>query len=334
MINAAFLLETEPFADVYGHECLAAVAAHARVLGPTPLTAAALAANPPDWLPEVEVLFTGWGTPMLDAALLARLPRLRAVFYGAGSLRSIVTEACWERGLIFASAAAVNAVPVIEYTLGAILLSFKRVWHHARLVRERRTYEPLRTLPISTGWNATVGLLSLGLIGRGVAQRLRTFNVRVIAHDPLLSPAQFAELGAESVTLDELFARSDILSLHAPLLPETNGIVDRRLLDLLKPNATFINTARGGLVREGCLTDFLRDRPDVQAILDVTEPEPPASDSPFYDLPNVFLTPHIAGSIGPECRRMGRAMVAEFQHYLRGESLRHEVTREQLARLA
>jgi phosphoglycerate dehydrogenase-like enzyme len=271
---------------------------------------------------------------LLDAALLSRMPRLRAVFYGAGSLRSIVTDACWERGIVFSSAAALNAVPVVEYTLGAILLSFKRVWHHARLVRERRRYEPLRALPVPTGWNTTIGLLSLGLIGRGVAQRLRGFNVRVLAHDPLLPAAQFAELGVEPVTLEDLFKRSDVVSIHAPLLPETTGIIDQRLLNLLKPAATFINTARGGLVREDELAVFLGQRPDVQAILDVTDVEPPAADSPLYDLPNVFLTPHIAGSIGPECRRMGRAMVAEFHHYLRGEELRHGVTREQLARLA
>ena len=334
MTNVCFILDKVAFDDVYGAECLAAISGNARVLGPAPLTAAELTDDPPAWLSEVDVLFTGWGSPVLEAALLSRMPRLRAVFYGAGSLRSIVTDACWERRLVFASAAAANAVPVVEYTLGAILLSFKRVWHHARLVRERHAYEPLRALPIPTGWNAVVGLYSLGLIGRGVAQRLRGFNVRVLAHDPLLTPAQFAELGAESVTLEALFSRSDIVSLHAPLLPETMGVIDRGLLDLLKPEATFINTARGGLVREADLTAFLRDRPDVQAVLDVTESEPPAPESPLYDLPNVFLTPHIAGSIGPECRRMGRAMVTEFQHYLRGEPLRHEVTRNLIARLA
>lgn len=334
MIQAAFILRADSFGDVYGADCASALAPHARLLAPAPLTAEQLLAAPPSWLREVEVLFTGWGAPALDAGLLSRLPRLRAVFHGAGSLRSLVTDACWERGLVFVSAAAFNAVPVVEFTLGAILLSFKRVWHHSRYVRERRSYEPLRALPISTGFGATVGLLSLGLIGRGVAERLRSHDVRVLAHDPMLSSPIFAESGAESVSLEELFARSDVLSVHAPLLPETAGLITRRLLDLLPPQATFINTARGGLVRTADLTAFLRDRPDVQAILDVTEPEPPAADSPLYDLPNAFLTPHIAGSLGPECRRMGRAMFEEFRRYARGETLRHAVTREQFAHLA
>ncbi len=333
MTNVAFVLGETAFEDIYGRECLDAIAPAGRLLGP-PLTSEQLAAQPPEWLREIEVVFTGWGAPRFDDGLLARLPRLRAVFYGAGSVRSIVTEGCWERGIVFVSAAALNAVPVIEYTLGAILLSFKRVWPHARLVREHRGYTPLNSLPMPTGAGAVVGLVSLGLIGRGVAERLRSFDVQVLAHDPLLSPAQITELGAEPVSLEELFARADIVSLHTPLLPETAGFVARRLLDRLKPNATFINTARGGLVREADLIPFLVARPDVQAILDVTEPEPPARESPLYDLPNVLLTPHIAGSIGAECRRMGRAMIEEFHRFLRGAPLRYAVSREQLARMA
>jgi phosphoglycerate dehydrogenase-like enzyme len=333
MINAAFILGTSAFADIYGDDCLRAIEPAARLLGP-PCTAAQLWAAPPPWLAEVEVLFTGWDAPRLDGDLLARMPRLRAVFYGAGSVRPIASDALWERGIVVASAAALNAQPVVEFTLGAILLSFKRAWHHARQVRTERGYEPLRALPVPTGWGATVGLVSLGLIGRRVAEQLRSYNVTVLAHDPLLAPAQFADLGAKSVALAEIFSQSDIISLHTPLLPETTGLVDAALLGRLRPGATLINTARGGLIREADLVAALQARPDVQAILDVTDPEPPARDSPLYDLPNVFLTPHIAGSIGAECRRMGRAMVDEFHRYVRGEPLRHTVTREQLARMA
>ena len=185
-----------------------------------------------------------------------------------------------------------------------------------------------------TGWGATVGLVSLGLIGRRVAEQLRAYDVRVLAYDPLLTAAQCAEIGVAPASLAEIFDGADIISLHTPLLPETMGFIDAALLARLRPGATLINTARGGLMREADLVTTLRARPDVQAILDVTDPEPPARDSPLYDLPNVFLTPHIAGSIGAECRRMGRAMVDEFHRYARGEPLRHTVTREQLARMA
>jgi len=334
MINAAFILKAEHFQEVYGHECVAEVSRHAKVLGATLLTTEALVAQPPAWLEELEVLFAGWGSPVLDAALLARMPRLRAVFYGGGTVRPISSEALWERGILVASAAALNAVPVIEFTFGAILLSFKRVWHHARAARLRRTYEPLRTLPIPTGSGATIGLVSLGLIGAGVAERLRACDVRVLAYDPAFSDEQAAMLGAELVSLEEIFSQSDVVSLHTPLLPETRHFINAGLLNRLKPHATFINTARGALVHETALIEFLRERPDVQAILDVIDPEPPLRESSLYDLPNVFLTPHLAGSVGAECRRMGRAMVEEFNRYLRGEPFRYAVTRDQLARMA
>ena len=333
MINTAFILGASAFADIYGEDSLQTITPPARLLG-APCTAAQLQSAPPSWLGEIEVLFTGWDAPRLDAELLARLPRLRAVFYGAGSIRPIASDALWERGIVVASAAALNAQPVVEFTLGAILLSFKRAWHHARLVRAERSYDPLRALPVPTGWGATIGLVSLGLIGRRVAEQLRAYDVRVLAHDPLLTAAQCTELGVTSASLAEIFERADIISLHTPLLPETTGMIDAGLLARLRPGATLINTARGGLIRETDLVSTLGARPDVQAILDVTDAEPPSRESPLYDLPNVFLTPHIAGSIGVECRRMGRAMIEEFHRYARGEPLRHTVTREQLARMA
>lgn len=328
MTSAAFILSAPAFADIYGDECLQLLAPHARLVAP-PLTAERLAAVAPAALAEIDVVFSGWGGPRFDAALLAQMPRLRAVFYGAGSLRPIATDALWQRPITVCSAAALNAQPVVEFTFGAILLSFKRVWHQDRAVRARRTFRPLDGVPCATGFGATVGLTSLGLIGRGVAERLRSCDVTVLAYDPTLTATEAAALGVTSVSLDELFARSDIVSLHTPLLPETTGMVDAALLARLRPDATLINTARGGLIVERDLIAFLRARPDVQAILDVTEPEPPAPDSPLYDLPNVVLTPHIAGSIGRECRRMGRAMIEEFLRFDRGQPLRFAVDAQQ-----
>lgn len=333
MINVAFVLDAAAFRDTYGDECLRAIEPIARLLA-APLTASQFVETSPQWMSEVEVLFTGWGGPRLDRELLERMPRLRTVLYGGGSIRPIASDALWNREIAVSSAAALNALPVVEYTFGAILLSFKRAWHHARFVRESRSYEPLRSLPISTGWGATIGLVSLGLIGAGVAERLRSCDVRVIAYDPVVDDDRFAQLGAERVSLEKLFSESDVVSLHTPLLTETEGMIDAALLARMKPHATFINTARGAIVDQDALLKFLAARPDVQAIIDVTDPEPPAAHSAFYDLPNVFLTPHIAGSIGAECRRMGRALVQELHRLARGEALQLAVAREQLGRIA
>lgn len=315
------------FELIYGEECRDAIAPQGKLLGPIPFDPAQPDSMATSHLADVEAVFTGWSSPRFDEVLLQKMPRLRAVFHGAGSVRPYVTEAFWQRGIPITTAAAANAIPVAEYTLGAILLALKQAWRFNRLTREARAF-PREFPPVTGTRGATIGLISLGLIGREVLRLLRPFEVRVLVYDPYVSAEKIAELGAESVSLNELMARSDIVSLHSPLNTETQGIITGRLLAGLKPGATFINTARGGLVNEPELIEFLRGRPDVQAILDVTAPEPPTPDSPLYDLPNVFLTPHIAGSMGRECRRMGWTMVEEFSRFARGEPLLFSLTRE------
>jgi phosphoglycerate dehydrogenase-like enzyme len=132
----------------------------------------------------------------------------------------------------------------------------------------------------------------------------------------------------ELLPLDELFRRADVVSLHTPLLKETEGMITGAHLASMKPGATFINTARGAIVREKEMIEALKKRPDLQAVLDVTHPEPPEPGSPLYTLPNVILTPHIAGSMDGECRRMGRYMVEELRRFVDGKPLRWQITRE------
>jgi phosphoglycerate dehydrogenase-like enzyme len=174
------------------------------------------------------------------------------------------------------------------------------------------------------------------MIGRLVAERLQPFDLKVIACDPHVTQAQAdrAKLAVSMVALDELFARADVVSLHAPLLPGTLGLVTGRHLAAMRRNATIINTARGAIVREAEMIEVLGRRPDLCAVLDVTHPEPPAPGSPLFTLPNVVLTPHIAGSMGPECRRHGRCMIGELKRYLAGEPLKWEITREKAALMA
>jgi phosphoglycerate dehydrogenase-like enzyme len=125
-----------------------------------------------------------------------------------------------------------------------------------------------------------------------------------------------------------------VVSLHTPWLPETEGLIRGSHLASMKRGAAFVNTSRGAVVREAEMVSVLKDRPDITAVLDVTHPEPPEPDSLLYDLPNVVLTPHIAGSQGDECRRMGRLIVGELRRYVAGEPLEHEITRERAAMMA
>lgn len=285
-------------------------------------------------LRETRLLFTGWGAPRLDDATLAMMPSLEAVFYGAGSIKAMVTEAFWEKDIPVCSAWAANAIPVAEFAFAHIILALKQALRFPALLRDaRRPVWPLGFSAAGTFGNA-VGLVSLGEIGRRVAGMLRTLDVRVYAFDPLFSDDAAAELGVELIPLEEVFSRCRVVSLHTPWLKETEGMITGALLARMPLGATFINTARGAVVRESELVEVLKARPDLTAILDVVHPEPAPPDSPLYDLPNVFLTPHIAGSVGAECGRMGAYMVEECRRFLSGEPLRWRVTREAAARMA
>lgn len=268
----------------------------------------------------------------MDEKFLAAAPRLRAVFYGAGSVKSVVSDAFWTRGIRITSAARCNAIPVAEYTVANVILSLKHFWRYAMgMQRERRFIPEQNELG---AFQVTIGLISLGAIGRLVAQRLRGYDVRVIASDPFCPAGEAQALGVELVPLDEVFRASDVVSLHTPWLPETEGLITGRHFCLMRQNATFINTARGIVVREEEMLDVLQARPDLTAILDVIWPDPPATGSRLFTLPNVILTPHLAGAVGRECRRLGYYMVEELDRYLAGDPLQGEVTREGLARLA
>lgn len=330
---AAFLLSQWSHHRVYGKEERADIARLARVF-PEELTADNWR-DYPEICSGVDVLFSSWGAPEMDAEFLAAFPRLKAVFYGAGSVKGFVTDALWQRGIVVTSAYAANAIPVSEYTVAQIVLCAKHFWRLASDVRQRRSY-PDKTERESPGmFGATVvGLVSLGSVGRLVAQRLRGFGVRILACDPFVDPQVAASLGVELCTLEALFERADVVSCHAPLLPQTMGMIRREHFAAMKTGASFINTARGAVIDEQGLAEVLGTRPDLWALLDVCQPEPPAPDSPLYALPNIVLTPHIAGSKGGECLRLGRVMVEEFRRYLAGEPLRYGVDREQTLLMA
>ncbi|MEU6770550.1 hydroxyacid dehydrogenase [Streptomyces sp. NPDC046759] len=284
-------------------------------------------------LAPAEVLVTGWGCPHLDAGVLAAAPRLRAVLHAAGSVRSLVGEALWDHGVTVCSAVAGNALPVAEYTLAMILLVGKDAFGHRE--RYRRTHTgPAPAETAATGnLGRRVGVVGASRVGRRVMELLRPFDLTVLLHDPCVSPAQAAALGAEPLPLEDLLRRSDVVSLHAPDLPETHHMLDRARLGLIRDGGVLINTARGALVDQEALTrELVSGR--LCAVLDVTEPEPLPAGSPLYRLPNVFLTPHIAGSLGNELQRLGTIVVEELERLAEGLPPLHEVRHTDLSRVA
>lgn len=330
MHNAIYILNTDAYDKIYGAPERADIDELVTMVAPQQ-TAESIAAHP-ELLADVDVVFSGWGMARLDEGLLAAAPNLEAVFYSAGSIRGFATDASWDRGIIICSAWAANAVPVSEYTLAQILFSLKRGWHHALTIRREQRWTKQAIVP--GAYCSTVGIISLGMIGRLVVERLRPFDIRIIAYDPFVSEGAAADLGAELCSLEDVFKRADVVSLHTPKLPETLGMITGAHLASMKEGTTFINTARGAVVRETEMVEVLQVRSDLFAILDVTDPEPPVDGSPLYTLPNVILTPHIAGSIDTECRRMARYMIDDYRRYLAGEPLLWEVSREKAETLA
>jgi len=329
--TAIYLGEPGRLEQVYGDTDRALLESHLVFVAP-PQTPASLPELGPA-LREIEVIVTTWGMPSLDLAFLRLLPRLKIVFYAAGSVRGFVTEASWKSGIRVVSASSANAIPAAEFSFAQIILCLKQAWPLAGWVRRERTFtRNFRQVPGTYG--STVGLLALGRIGRLVAGRLRTLDVKVIAYDPLADPIMARALGVRLCGLEEVFATANVVSCHLPLLPETHRFIRGTYFRAMRPGATFLNTARGGVVAEDELIAVLRERPDLTAVLDVTENEPPAADSPLYDLPNVVLTPHIAGCIGAECRRLGAAIAADVVHYVRGEPIANEVTQALAGTLA
>lgn len=280
-----------------------------------------------DEVGDVDLLVTGWGCPPITADVLAKLPSLKAIVHTAGSVKGFVTDACWERGIVVSSAAQANALPVAEYTVAMILLSGKRVLERAREYRESKQMAVYGIPPTVGNFGATVGILSASMIGRRVIELLRPYDFHVLVHDPFVTEVD----GAESVSLTELFERSDVVSVHTPLLPETRGLVSRELLKLLRDDAVLINTARGAVVDQDALGG---EAGRIRAVLDVTDPEVLPADHPLWRNDNVLITPHLAGSQGNEWRRLGRHALAEVRRWAAGEPFQTPVPAQRWERIA
>ena len=278
----------------------------------------------PSLLNNVDVIFSAWGMVPLTEEILDHAPLLKAVFYGAGSIRYFTSEAFWKRKIQVTSAYTVNGEWVANFTLAQILLALKNYWQACQEYQQRKTW--FKRDNCAGMYQSNIGIISLGAIGRQVVQLLKPFELCVYAYDPFWTQEQADRIGVTLLSLDEIFRTCDVVSLHTPWLPETVGMITGEHIRSMKPHTTFINTARGAVVREEEMIAALEERSDITALLDVTYPEPPAEDSKLWNLPNVILSPHIAGSISREVEKMGALMVEEFQRWVQGKALKNEIT--------
>ena len=283
---------------------------------------------------DVRFIFSTWGMPALEADEIARyFPALECVFYAAGTVQYFA-GAFLDRGVHVFSAWKANAVPVAEFAASLILLANKRFFAASRFYGAGDRASAVGALDGWTGnYGAKVGILGAGAIGSLVIGRLGDkLDIRVF--DPFLSDERAAALGVTKRSLKEVFAECGVVSCHLADNEKTRGMLRREHFAAMMPHGTFINTGRGATVVEADLAAVLAEREDLTAILDVTDPEPVPPGSPFFSLPNVILTPHIAGSAGLEVRRMAEYMEAECAAYLEGFTAGNEVTAAMLATMA
>lgn len=329
---AAFAMNTTSFHGVFTDSTLSRIESMARVVDPRPLTEFSSSAAQ-HTLRNVEILITSWGCPPIDADVLDSAPNLRFIVHAAGTVKLIMRDEVFRRGIHVASCAAANAVPVAEFTVASIVFGLKRAGRFTDQLHRTHAARDETVMPVIGTNNAVIGLVGASRVGREVTRMLRAMNVRTLISDPYITVDDAALLGAEHVSLDELCARCDVLSLHAPLTPDTRGMIGSRELGLLHDGALVVNTARGPLIDTDALVDEVRSG-RLDAYLDVTDPEPLPAQSPLYGLPNVTLTPHIAGALGNEETRLGDMACAEIRRHIRGEALRHQVEYADLARIA
>ncbi len=333
----ALLIAYHPSLDLLDPAAVDRIAEVAEILDHEPLG---------DWndpradtlLARAEVILGHWGCPPIDGAVIDRAPNLGLFAYAAGTVKQTVSADVFDRGIRVTSGAAANAEPVAEFTLATILFANKDVfWQRdvRRTPRDVSLREFRQPHDVAVGnYAKTIGIVGASLIGRRVIELLSAFpHLRVALYDPFVTEAEASTLGVAKMNLDELCASVDILSIHAPDLPSTRHMIGAQQLAALRTGATVINTARGALLdHDALLAEVSTGR--LSAVLDVSDPEPLPDDHPLWALPNVFVTPHLAGSLGTELPRMIDHAVDEIDRWRTGRPARNAVTKEMLDRLA
>lgn len=282
-----------------------------------------------------DVLVTTWGTPQIDADILKAAPDLKLIIHAAGTVKPIVSDAVWDRGIRVTSSAGAIACGVAEYCMAMMIAACKRFfWYSDRIkqgIWDRNESHFGRTFEI---YRQNVGIIGASMVGRRLIELLKAYTCTIKLYDPYCSEEDAKTLGVEKVgTLDELFSTCRVVSLNAPTTEETKGMIRGSHFAQLPDGAVFINSARGIIIRQDEMVAELRKGRFV-ACLDVTDPEPPLVDDPLRTLPNVIMTPHIAGSVNENLRRIGEMVAANVEAFLSGKPLQGEVTAERLATMA
>lgn len=266
-------------------------------------------------------------TDRVDAGLMdAAGPQLKVISQMAVGYDNVDVAAARARGIAVGNTPGVLTEATADLAFALLLAGARRLFEGAAYIRDGRwqTWEPMALLGADLS-GATLGLVGLGRIGRAVAKRAAGFDLRVLAHNPGMSPHEAAAAGAALANLDTLLREADFVSLHVPLNASTRHLMNRDRLALMKPTALLINTARGPVVDQPALVEALRNGVIGGAALDVTDPEPLPADDPLLALPNALVVPHIGSASRRTRDRMAQIAAENLLAGVRGEPLPHAV---------
>ena len=281
---------------------------------------------------DVDAIFGTWGCIKFDKYILDNLKNLKIIFYAAGSIRPIISNELWERGIKITSAYGVIAINVAEFTLASIIFGLKGA---NKINSDYKHVKIKNKSDLAIGcYKSTVGIIGLGQVGINVFKILKNFDFKIVAYDPY----KINTFNDPKITfysdINDLFKNSDAVTVHLPLIKETKYFIKKMHILLMKQNSVFINTSRGSVVNENELIESLKIRNDIFAYLDVTEIEPAEKSNELYDMDNVFLTPHISGGNLHEFNRNGDLMLKEYYNFISNKNLEWEITEDILKNMA
>jgi len=286
-----------------------------------------------EMLPGAQAVVTSWGTPVFTPDLVEAADSLRIVGHAAGSVKRLMPKEGYDRGIVVLSAAAVIADSVAEYTLWAMLSMQRDLCRYDQLMKSKRGWKGAGQSFAHELYFKRVGIVSASMVGRRVIKLLQPFHCDIMLFDPYVSESESKELGVRLVSLEELFATSDIVSVHAPTTPETEKMIGEQHFKALRDGVLFIDTARTWVLDSAALLAELRTG-RIRAALDVFDVEPLPADDPLRDLDNVFLTPHISGHTDESRSRLVEAIADDMKRFFAGDKPRLAVSWERLKIMA
>lgn len=279
-----------------------------------------------------DIAVTSWGNNAIDGEILSVCPNLKLLAHAAGSVKPVVSDELWEKGVRVLSCACPLGEGVAETALGFTISACKNFYNLNASLRNggwNEGKENIREL-----FDIKIGVIGFGWAGKHYIKLLNNFYVDVYCYDPFVDASAMKKQGAEKAELDWILHNCDVISIHAPSIPSTYHMINSDTLAVMKKDAVLINTARGSIIDEAALYTHMAAGNLKYACIDVFDPEPPAKDNKLFTLDNVIATPHLAGLAQNGLRRIGTFVCEETEHFLKGLPMRGEVTKEMIANMA